>query len=113
MRKNYIEDPSVRASSHVYDFGVQLYIYGWNRGKRVIVKSIEYEEVVECAQMEPSFRLEDGQAQALLDDLWRCGLRPNEDGGSVGSFAAQGKHLEDMRVIALGALGKAGVIDNA
>lgn len=38
-------------------------------------------------------------AQLLMDDLWRCGLRPSEGAGSAGAFHAQGRHLDDMRAI--------------
>ncbi len=47
----------------------------------------------------PTFSLSMDAAQTLMDDLWHCGLRPTEGTGSAGAFAAQGKHLEDMRKI--------------
>lgn len=37
--------------------------------------------------------------QALMDDLWRCGLRPTEGAGSAGAMAATQRHLEDMRTL--------------
>jgi hypothetical protein len=46
---------------------------------------------------EPTFSLDYSEAQTLMDDLWQAGLRPTEGAGSAGAFAAQGKHLEDMR----------------
>ena len=49
---------------------------------------------------EPVVVLEQDQAQALMDDLWNCGLRPTEGKGSAGALAATEKHLEDMRKIA-------------
>jgi hypothetical protein len=45
----------------------------------------------------PTFSLEPEDAQALMDDLWNCGLRPSEGTGSAGALAATQKHLEDMR----------------
>ena len=36
-------------------------------------------------------------AQELMDELWRCGLRPSEGSGSAGSLAATERHLSDMR----------------
>lgn len=39
-------------------------------------------------------------AQALMDELWRCGLRPSEGTGSAGSLAATERHLKDMQTIA-------------
>jgi hypothetical protein len=41
------------------------------------------------------------QAQELMDDLWRCGLRPTEGRGSAGALAATQNHLADMRAIAM------------
>ncbi len=38
--------------------------------------------------------------QVLMDDLWKCGVRPTEAVGSVGQLDAVQKHLKDMRRIA-------------
>ena len=48
---------------------------------------------------EPTLKLKKKEAQALMDNLWQCGLRPSEGTGSAGSLRATEKHLEDMRVI--------------
>ena len=58
---------------------------------------------------EPTVRLNNEQAQALMDELWRCGLRPTDGSGSAGSLAATERHLKDMRTIAMGMLAKEGV----
>ncbi len=58
---------------------------------------------------EPTFRLSNHAAQALMDELWQCGLRPSEGTGSAGSLAATERHLKDMQAIALGLLRKDGV----
>jgi len=58
---------------------------------------------------EPTVRLHNDQAQALMDELWRCGLRPTEGSGSAGSLAATERHLKDMRSIAMGLLSRDGV----
>ena len=47
----------------------------------------------------PTFELTAEAAQELMDDLWRCGLRPTEGTGSAGAYAAQTRHLEDMRAL--------------
>lgn len=39
-------------------------------------------------------------AQNLMDELWRAGLRPTEGTGSAGSLAATERHLADMKAIA-------------
>lgn len=35
-----------------------------------------------------------GGAQLLMDDLWRCGIRPSEGAGSAGHAAATERHLK-------------------
>ena len=44
-------------------------------------------------------------AQILMDDLWKCGIRPTEGAGTAGSMAAAQKHLADMRAIVSKKLG--------
>ena len=39
------------------------------------------------------------EAQALMDSLWECGIRPTEGTGSAGAMAAVQRHLEDMRTL--------------
>jgi len=56
-----------------------------------------YDEKSFVEYINPSFTLDYSDAQALMDDLWNCGLRPSEGTGSAGALAATQKHLEDMR----------------
>jgi hypothetical protein len=46
---------------------------------------------------DPFVRLEMPEAQMLMDELWKCGLRPTEGTGSAGALAATQAHLDDMR----------------
>ena len=65
-------------------------------------KPIEFEPTTPemmCRVIEPSFSLEQEEAQALMDQLWYCGLRPTEGTGSAGSLKATENHLDDMRKI--------------
>jgi hypothetical protein len=55
-------------------------------------------------EAQPFMRLGAEQAQQLMDELWRCGIRPAEGAGSVGQLGATERHLADMRTIALDAL---------
>lgn len=55
---------------------------------------------------EPCLVLDLDLAQTLMDELYRCGIRPTEGSGSAGSLAATQKHLEDMQKIAMGLLRK-------
>lgn len=54
----------------------------------------------EGAYIPAPLRLTSGEAQQLIDELWRCGLRPTEGTGSAGSLKATENHLADMREIA-------------
>ena len=38
-------------------------------------------------------------AQALMDRLWKAGLRPTEGSGSAGALAATERHLVDMQTL--------------
>lgn len=44
----------------------------------------------------PTIEFSQEDARALMDELWRCGIRPSET-GSEGALAATKGHLEDMR----------------
>ena len=49
------------------------------------------------SEVDPAVRLRVEEAQQLMDELWRAGVRPTEGAGSAGQMAATEKHLEDMR----------------
>lgn len=42
------------------------------------------------------FRLDDTQAQALMDDLWSCGVRPTDGAGSAGAMAQAQEHIGNL-----------------
>ena len=57
-----------------------------------------------CVSNEPFATLEKESAQQLMDDLWRCGIRPTEGEGTAGSMRAVERHLADARAIAFAKL---------
>nr|WP_145544751.1 hypothetical protein [Variovorax boronicumulans] len=59
-------------------------------------------DVIEPGQVfgEPTIDMATEDAQQLMDELWRAGLRPTEGTGSAGSLAATERHLKDMQRIA-------------
>lgn len=71
--------------------------------------TITWAEVDECAPITPTFEVRKRDAQVLMDDLWKAGLRPTEGSGSAGSLAATERHLADLQKIAFGFLKKDGV----
>ena len=65
-----------------------------------IAQSLVFEDQKEVGDVViPFINLHTEEAQALMDELWRCGLRPTEGSGSAGAMAATQKHLEDMRTL--------------
>jgi hypothetical protein len=54
-------------------------------------------EVEEGATPPVAIRLEHLEAQALMDRLWKAGLRPTEGSGSAGALRATEHHLKDMQ----------------
>lgn len=48
---------------------------------------------------EPALRVRPEHAQQLMDQLWDIGFRPTQGQQSEGQFAAQGRHLADMRAL--------------
>ena len=66
------------------------------------VSNVEFTDVEPggiLPEIDPTFTLPRHHAQALMDELWQCGLRPSEGTGSAGSLRAVEKHLDDMRAI--------------
>lgn len=47
----------------------------------------------------PLMTLQPDEAQELMDELWRAGIRPGEGSGSSGQMAAVQAHLNDMRAL--------------
>lgn len=83
-----------------WDYNVEVLIAGTNvrTGKRAYVPKLDWIEVVEPGlSYGPTLRLTMETSQILMDDLWKCGLRPSEGTGSAGSLKATENHLKDMQ----------------
>jgi hypothetical protein len=74
-------------------------------GHLYVAQPLVFSAYSEGALAPPAMRLTKTDAQVLMDELYRCGVRPTEGAGSAGSYAAQTRHLEDMRAVAFGLLG--------
>jgi hypothetical protein len=99
---NHRDHFEVRADRSRLSKGIELYVLQHQAGKSSLARSLNMEELQEGMWApSPTLRLHEGDAQALMDELWRCGLRPSEGTGSAGSLAATERHLEDMRKLAL------------
>lgn len=73
------------------------YDFGPNGQEVFYAKDFIWEKLTEAQIAPRTTTLFKDNAQALMDQLWTCGLRPTEGAGSAGSLAATERHLEDMR----------------
>lgn len=69
-----------------------------------VAEPLTFREVAVGELPPPTASLQPEEAQQLMDELWRAGLRPTEGTGSAGSLAATERHLKDMQAIAMGLL---------
>lgn len=68
--------------------------------ERFLAMQLEFVKILDGACInQPTFSINQNEAQALIDELWQCGLRPSEGTGSAGALAATQKHLDDMRTL--------------
>lgn len=95
----------VRAFRETFSLGpiapIKLYIVQRHReGGFALAEPLTMKEVpIGLSVDQPTCCISINEAQALMDDLWTCGLRPTEGAGSAGAMAAVQKHLEDMRLL--------------
>ena len=86
---------------------VRAFVRGENGRRHARGLPLQFKEVEPAAVgyfVAPTLSLTKDEAQALMDELWRVGLRPTEGSGSAGSLAATQRHLEDMRALAFAKL---------
>lgn len=84
---------------HGIDIRIAQKGYDENTGQETIkgiaelhLKSHEMGEYIE-----PTLKLDDREAQQLMDELGRCGVKPSDGTDSTGALKATQNHLEDMR----------------
>ncbi len=90
---------------------IECYIVKYERDEAFLAQPLTFEPAPEgfAPFPQPTMYLRDEEAQGVMDELWRCGMRPTEGSGSAGSLAATERHLADMQKIAWGVLKKQGV----
>lgn len=96
-------DVCVERSVHRRRIDVHL-LASSSTGNTLVARPFTFERLDEGAVAPPALSLLPEDAQLLMDELWRAGLRPTEGTGSAGSLAATERHLRDMRDIAMGLL---------
>lgn len=89
---------------------IALYLaVNMQQGKRMLAREPELVAWPDGESPAPMLTLNKTEAQHLVDELWRAGVRPTEAAGSVGALSAVERHLQDMRSITGGLLKTHGV----
>lgn len=81
------------------------YVQEWYYLKELVWEKIEPAEVAATILDYAKIDLDLTAAQALMDELWQCGVRPTEGTGSAGQAAAQQAHIKDLEEISKRLLG--------
>lgn len=91
----------LRIRARAVDFSHHVELAGLLRadGAKSVAQPLTMSPVPNGGYVEAFARITPEAAQELMDDLWRCGLRPSEGSGSAGALAATQRHLEDMRTL--------------
>jgi len=67
-------------------------------GQVRVARPLIFEETDPADGFEPTIRLTEAEAQDLINELWRTGLRPTHGiSDEKGALSATERHLEDMR----------------
>lgn len=80
-------------------FNNAIDIYITQESNKMIAQPVEFKENPVGEVSQPTVSIEMEEAQVLMDELWRCGIRPSEGTGSAGALKAVENHLEDMRTL--------------
>lgn len=94
-------ESNIRALVHRDDYseGFKFLLEDISFGKnpRRVVTALTFEERKAGTYLQPSFTLDEEQAQALFNAMWLAGLRPKDGTGNSGHVEALNNHLQDMR----------------
>lgn len=97
----------IRANYNIACDSIDLYVgETGDRGFTAIADPLVLRAHELGQRFDPTLSLQGAGAQELMDELWRCGVRPTEGRGSAGSLKATEYHLEDMRKIAFDLMGR-------
>jgi hypothetical protein len=82
-------------------------VLGRNPTRFAVAQPVTFKEEVDPdlgVEVPPFMSLHTEEAQTLMDELWRAGIRPSKKAGPETEAAALERHLADMRKLAFHAL---------
>ena len=108
--RKFEEDDQIEfsASRHTWFSGIKLWVRARRGFDNFQRKSLLFPEAIVWTEIdressdaglrhEPFMELTDNEAQILMDELWKFGIRPSDGSGNVGQIKAMDDHLKDMR----------------
>ncbi len=105
------EDILFRSAYNPATGNIDLYLWVTNymNGEKQtsVAKNIEFENINTGEEAMPIARLCLSEAETLMNELWKAGVRPTNGEGSVGQLGATERHLEDMRTLVFKSAGGA------
>jgi len=90
----------IRAERAPFEARIELLVRAGND----VGTNITMQEHDGASKTLPTVSIRFAEAQLLMDDLWRAGIRPSEGEGSAGQLRATQEHLKDLRSVAFHAL---------
>ena len=88
----------IDARKSAMDFGVCLRNADQHNGEVThIAEPWKMRPYEKGALADPCITIHDDDAQALMDSLWKAGIRPSNGEGNVGQIGAMREHLEDTK----------------
>jgi len=95
-----MEKLEICANLNPWSRDIEISVFSFSKDARFIAKPLVMEREEAGKYITPTALLTLRQAQQLVDELYRCGIRPSNGSGSAGSLAATEAQLKDMRTIA-------------
>lgn len=95
-----LSQAEIHVERQLYRFGYAIHFLNKSQNKMASF-SIEWKDfdISTHVPVENVLEVQDTQAQQLMDALWKSGIRPSNEVGSVGEKNALQSHLSDMRKI--------------
>ena len=94
------------AENSIYRQSVELFATKVVDGKRFCLTTVFTQKEIEPSVMAegPTLELSGDEAQQIMNELWRIGIRPKDGSGAIAHTEAIQGHLADMRKLAFHAL---------
>ncbi len=92
----------IKPFAELRPYNQQIDFWFATEDKGTVAEPLVFKKHDEALMVQPTMSMKTEDAQLLMDELWRCGLRPSEGTGSAGALAATERHLKDMQKLVFG-----------